>query len=148
MQTMPVYIKKLKEHAAIPSYGSAEAAGAVLYACLETAVEIAAGGTAMIPTGLAMELPEGTVGLVYARSGLASKKGLAPANKVGVIDSDYRGEVMVALHNHSAQAAVVEPGERIAQLVIAPVLRAAFAETDALSDTVRGEGGFGSTGRK
>ena len=148
MQTRPVYIKKLKEQAAIPSYGSAEAAGADLYACLETAVEIAAGGTAMIPTGLAMELPEGTVGLVYARSGLASKKGLAPANKVGVIDSDYRGEVMVALHNHSAQAAVVEPGERIAQLVIAPVLRAAFAETDALSDTVRGEGGFGSTGRK
>ena len=132
----------------MPSYGSAEAAGADLHACLETAVEIAAGGTAMIPTGLAMELPEGTVGLVYARSGLASKKGLAPANKVGVIDSDYRGEVMVALHNHSAQAAVVEPGERIAQLVIAPVLRAAFAETDALSDTVRGEGGFGSTGRK
>ena len=132
----------------MPSYGSAEAAGADLYACLETAVEIAAGGTAMIPTGLAMELPEGTVGLVYARSGLASKKGLAPANKVGVIDSDYRGEVMVALHNHSAQAAVVEPGELIAQLVIAPVLRAAFAETDALSDTVRGEGGFGSTGRK
>lgn len=148
MQTMPVYIKKLKAQAAMPSYGSAEAAGADLYACLETAVEIAAGGTAMIPTGLAMGLPEGTVGLVYARSGLASKKGLAPANKVGVIDSDYRGEVMVALHNHSAQAAVVEPGERIAQLVIAPVLRAAFAEADALSDTVRGEGGFGSTGRK
>ena len=121
MQTMPVYIKKLKAQAAMPSYGSAEAAGADLYACLETAVEIAAGGTAMIPTGLAMELPEGTVGLVYARSGLASKKGLAPANKVGVIDSDYRGEVMVALHNHSAQAAVVEPGERIAQLVVAPV---------------------------
>ena len=148
MQTMPVYIKKLKAQAAMPSYGSAEAAGADLYACLETAVEIAAGGTAMIPTGLAMELPEGTVGLVYARSGLASKKGLAPANKVGVIDSDYRGEVMVPLHNHSAQAAVVEPGERIAQLVVAPVLRAAFAEADALSDTVRGEGGFGSTGRK
>ena len=148
MQTMPVYIKKLKAQAAMPSYGSAEAAGADLYACLETAVEIAAGGTAMIPTGLAMELPEGTVGLVYARSGLASKKGLGPANKVGVIDSDYRGEVMVALHNHSAQAAVVEPGERIAQLVVAPVLRAAFAEADALSDTVRGEGGFGSTGRK
>ena len=148
MQTMPVYIKKLKAQAAMPSYGSAEAAGADLYACLETAVEIAAGGTAMIPTGLAMELPEGTVGLVYARSGLASKKGLAPANKVGVIDSDYRGEVMVALHNHSAQAAVVEPGERIAQLVVAPVLRAACAEADALSDTVRGEGGFGSTGRK
>ena len=148
MQTMPVYIKKLKAQAAMPSYGSAEAAGADLYACLETAVEIAAGGTAMIPTGLAMELPEGTVGLVYARSGLSSKKGLAPANKVGVIDSDYRGEVMVALHNHSAQAAVVEPGERIAQLVVAPVLRAAFAEADALSDTVRGEGGFGSTGRK
>ena len=148
MQTMPVYIKKLKAQAAMPSYGSAEAAGADLYACLETAVEIAAGGTAMIPTGLAMELPEGTVGLVYARSGLASKKWLAPANKVGVIDSDYRGEVMVALHNHSAQAAVVEPGERIAQLVVAPVLRAAFAEADALSDTVRGEGGFGSTGRK
>ena len=148
MQTMPVYIKKLKAQAAMPSYGSAEAAGADLYACLETAVEIAAGGTAMIPTGLAMELPEGPVGLVYARSGLASKKGLAPANKVGVIDSDYRGEVMVALHNHSAQAAVVEPGERIAQLVVVPVLRAAFAEADALSDTVRGEGGFGSTGRK
>lgn len=148
MQKVPVHIKKLRENAMLPRYGSAEAAGADLYACLETAVEIAAGGTAMIPTGLAMELPEGTVGLVYARSGLASKKGLAPANKVGVIDSDYRGEVMVALHNHSAQAAVVEPGERIAQLVIAPVLRAAFAETDALSDTVRGEGGFGSTGRK
>ena len=146
MQTMPVYIKKLKAQAAMPSYGSAEAAGADLYACLETAVEIAAGGTAMIPTGLAMELPEGTVGLVYARSGLASKKGLAPANKVGVIDSDYRGEVMVALHNHSAQAAVVEPGERIAQLVITPFLTAEFEETDTLSDTVRGAGGFGSTG--
>ena len=146
MQTLRV--KCLRTGAKPPHYASASAAGADLYACLETAVEIAAGGTAMIPTGLAMELPEGTVGLVYARSGLASKKGLAPANKVGVIDSDYRGEVMVALHNHSAQAAVVEPGERIAQLVVAPVLRAAFAEADALSDTVRGEGGFGSTGRK
>lgn len=148
MQTMPVHIKKLRDNAALPSYGSAEAAGADLYACLETTVEIAAGGTAMIPTGLAMELPEGTAGLVYARSGLASKKGLAPANKVGVIDSDYRGEIMVALHNHSTQAAMVEPGERIAQLVITPVLRAVFAETDALGDTARGEGGFGSTGRK
>ena len=148
MQTLPVKIQKLREGAKLPSYGSAFAAGADLSACLEAPIAILPGQTAMVPTGLAMELPEGTVGLVYARSGLASKKGLAPANKVGVIDSDYRGEVMVALHNHSAQAAVVEPGERIAQLVIAPVLRAAFAETDALSDTVRGEGGFGSTGRK
>ena len=148
MQKVPVQIKKLRENAMLPRYGSAEAAGADLYACLEAPVEIAAGGTAMVPTGLAMELPEGTAGLVYARSGLASKKGLAPANKVGVIDSDYRGEVMVALHNHSAQAAVVEPGERIAQLVVAPVLRAVFDETETLSDTVRGEGGFGSTGRK
>ena len=106
------------------------------------------GQTAMVPTGLAMELPEGYAGLVYARSGLASKQGLAPANKVGVIDSDYRGEVMVALHNHGAQAREIQPGERIAQLVIAPVYQAAFEQVASLSDTVRGAGGFGSTGTK
>ena len=148
MQTIQVNVKKLNEKAVLPSYGSLYAAGADLSACLESAVEIAAGATAMIPTGLAIELPEGYAGLVYARSGLASKRGLAPANKVGVIDSDYRGEVMVALHNHSAETAVVEPGERVAQLVIAPVLQATFCQVDTLSDTVRGAGGFGSTGRK
>lgn len=148
MQTLPVNIQKLNDNATLPSYGSPDAAGADLYACLDAPVTIPAGGTAMIPTGLALELPSGTAGLVFARSGLASKKGLAPANKVGVIDSDYRGEVMVALHNHSGADARVEPGERIAQLVIAPVYRAAFNVCDALTDTARGAGGFGSTGTK
>lgn len=148
MNTLPVNIQKLNDNAVLPSYGSPDAAGADLYACLDAPVTVPAGGTAMVPTGLAMELPAGTAGLVYARSGLASKKGLAPANKVGVIDSDYRGEVMVALHNHSGEDARIEPGERIAQLVIAPVYRAAFSLCQALTDTARGAGGFGSTGMK
>ncbi len=146
VRSLPVKIKKIKPNAAIPTYGSKYAAGADLYACIDSAVSVQPGETHLIPTGLSMELPEGYAGLIYARSGLASKKGLAPANKVGVIDSDYRGEVLVALHNHSTAAAVVEPGERIAQLVITPYIVGLFEEADELSDTVRGEGGFGSTG--
>lgn len=143
-----VNIKKLNPNATIPTYGSEYAAGADLYACIEEAITIAPGETVLVKTGLAMELPIGYAGLIYARSGLASKRGLAPANKVGVIDSDYRGEVMVALHNHSNIAQSIEPNERIAQLVITPYLKGIFNETDDLSDTVRGEGGFGSTGKK
>lgn len=142
-----VNIKKLREDAVMPSYGSDHAAGADLYSVSET-FDIESGETVLVHTGIAMELPLGTVGLVYARSGLASKKGLAPANKVGVIDCDYRGEIMVALHNHSNEKRTVEKGERIAQLVITPYYTADFCQTDELSDTVRGEGGFGSTGRK
>ena len=143
-----VNIKKLKSESKLPTYGSSSAAGADLYACLEKEVTIEPHTTYMVPTGLAMELPEGYAGLIYARSGLASKKGLAPANKVGVIDSDYRGEVMVALHNHSEVAATVSPGERIAQLVITPYIMGVFNETEELNSTERGEGGFGSTGTK
>lgn len=143
-----VKIKKLRENAIVPTYGSEFAAGADLYACLDEAVTIEPGETRLIPTGFAFEIPEGYAGFVYARSGLASKRGLAPANKVGVIDSDYRGEVMVALHNHGRQAQTVEAGERIAQMVIAPYITAKFILSDELDDTLRGEGGFGSTGRK
>ena len=144
---MNVNIKKLCEKAIIPTYGSDFSAGADLYACLEKGLVIASGETVLVHTGVAIEIPVGFAGLIYARSGLASKRGLAPANKVGVIDSDYRGEVMVALHNHSSSEQVVAPGERIAQLVITPYLKAVFCECDELSETVRGEGGFGSTGR-
>lgn len=143
---VPVNIKKLKSNATIPTYGSAYAAGADLYACIDEPITIEPQQTILVPTGLAMEVPEGYAGLIYARSGLASKKGLAPANKVGVVDADYRGEVMVALHNHSSVAATIEVNERIAQLVIAPFLAASFTEVNELSDTVRGAGGFGSTG--
>lgn len=143
-----VNVKKLDERAVIPTLGSEYAAGADLYACLDKAVTIAPGETYMIHTGLAMEIPEGYAGLIYARSGLASKKGLAPANKVGVVDADYRGEFMIALHNHSLTPATVEPGERVAQLVITPFLKVDFTVTDELSDTLRGAGGFGSTGEK
>ncbi len=143
-----VNIKKLNENAIIPAYGSEFAAGADLYACLEENVIIKPGETMLIKTGIAMEIPQGFAGLIYARSGLAAKKGLAPANKVGVVDADYRGEIMVALHNHSNVEAGVEPKERIAQLVITPFLTAEFVEQKSLSDTIRGEGGFGSTGRK
>ena len=145
---MEVRIKKLVENAVIPTYGSEFSAGADLYACLEEAVTIEPGNTYLVKTGLAMEIPEGFAGLIYARSGLASKKGLAPANKVGVVDADYRGEIMVAVHNHSNVPAVVEPGERIAQMVIAPFLKAEYNVVEELSDTVRGAGGFGSTGTK
>ena len=146
--TQLVKIKKLDPNATIPTYGTEFSAGADLYACMDEAVSINPGETAFVHTGLAMEVPVGFAGLIYARSGLACKKGLAPANKVGVVDADYRGEIMVALHNHSQSVALVEPGERIAQLVIAPFLTAVFEEASELDDTVRGEGGFGSTGRK
>ena len=144
-----VNFKKLDKNAHAPTYGSQFAAGADLYALTggET-VRFAPGETKMIHTGLAVEIPEGYAGLIYARSGIATKRGLAPANKVGVIDSDYRGEVMVSLHNHSGAEQEIADGERIAQLVIAPFLAAEFCEAEALSDTVRGEGGFGSTGKK
>ena len=141
-----VKIKKLNEKAVIPTYGSPYSAGADLYSAMDE-ITIAPGETVLVKTGIALELPVGYAGLIYARSGLASKRGLAPANKVGVVDCDYRGEVMVALHNHSNIPQTVAAGERIAQLVIAPYIVAEFEETDELSDTVRGEGGFGSTGR-
>ena len=147
MTKFDVNIKKLNENAVIPTYGTEYAAGADLYACMDEAVTINPGETAFIKTGLAMEVPVGYAGLIYARSGLACKKGLAPANKVGVIDSDYRGEIMVALHNHSNEAVLVESGERIAQLVITPVFTPGFLETDELTDTERSGGGFGSTGK-
>ena len=141
-------IKKLNENAIVPTYGSQFAAGADLYACEGGEISIAPGQTRLVHTGIAMEIPEGLVGLIYARSGLASKRGLAPANKVGVIDSDYRGEIMVALHNHSDKEQTVADGERIAQIVFAPYYAAEFTVVDELSDTVRGVGGFGSTGTK
>ena len=146
MNTCKVYYKKLNDKAVVPTYGSEHAAGADLYACLEEAVRVEAGKTQFIKTGIAVELPEYTVGLIYARSGMACKKGVAPANKVGVIDCDYRGEIMVALHNHSDEAVVIEPGERIAQMVIAPYIYGEYEEVEELSESVRGEGGFGSTG--
>ena len=144
----PVAVKKLREGAKLPTYGSAFAAGADLYACLDTPVTIQPHETVLVPTGLSFEIPAGWAGMIHARSGLATKRHLAPANKVGVIDSDYRGEVMVSLHNHSNQPQTVELEERIAQMVIMPYLAAEFFETDELSDTVRGAGGFGSTGTK
>ena len=144
---MNVAVKKLKEKAILPTYGSAQAAGADLYACLDADLTIAPGETAFVPTGLAMELPAGYVGLIYARSGLACKRDLAPANKVGVIDSDYRGEFIVALHNHGKNPQTISHGERVAQLVITPVLNVAFMEAEELSDTQRAAGGFGSTGK-
>ena len=145
---MQVAIKKLNEKAILPSYGSEFAAGADLYACLEKDIIVNPHETVLIPTGIAMELPVGYAGLIYARSGLATKKGLAPANKVGVVDCDYRGEVKVALHNHSNTPQTVAVGERVAQLVITPYITAKFIECDELSQTVRGAGGFGSTGSK
>lgn len=143
-----IAVKKLDERAVLPTYGSEFAAGADLYALTDTEIEFLPGETKFVKTGLAMEIPEGYAGLVYARSGLASKRGLAPANKVGVIDADYRGEVMVALHNHSTSVQKIAAGERIAQLVVAPFLKAEYFEAEELSETVRGAGGFGSTGTK
>lgn len=143
---MKVNVKKLSENAKLPVYGSSFAAGADLYA--SEGAEIGAGETKFVHTGIAVELAEGTVGLVYARSGMACKQDLAPANKVGVIDSDYRGEIVVALHNHGKETRRVEAGDRIAQFVIAPYYTAEFIETSELSDTARGAGGFGSTGKK
>lgn len=145
---MELRIKKLNPLAVIPSYGSASAAGADLYACEGGEVTIKSGETKLIHTGIAMEIPDGYVGLVYARSGIAVKRGLAPANKVGVIDSDYRGEIMVAIHNHSDIEQTIADAERIAQIVIAPYLTVDFVETEELDETERGAGGFGSTGTK
>lgn len=143
----PIKVRKLKENAILPTYGSAEAAGADLYACLEEDVTIAPGQTAFIPTGLSMMIPAGTAGLIYARSGMACKRGLAPANKVGVIDSDYRGEFIVVLHNHGTEAQTVSHCERIAQLLITPVFTPGFTEVEELTESQRGAGGFGSTGK-
>ncbi len=142
-----VRVKLLKWGARLPTYGSTQAAGADLYACLEQPLTIAPGETAFVSTGIALEVPVGCAGLIYARSGLACKRGLAPANKVGVVDSDYRGEIMVALHNHGSVSQTVEHGERVAQFVITPVLTPAYEITGELSDTSRNQGGFGSTGK-
>ena len=143
-----IRVKRLRENAVLPRRGSVDAAGADLSACLDAPLTIAPHETVFVPTGISVEIPRGFAGFVFARSSVASKRDLAPANKVGVIDSDYRGEILVALHNHGAVSQTIEPGERIAQLVILPVFAAEYAEADALSDTERGSGGFGSTGRK
>ena len=145
--SMEIRVQKLKETAALPTRGSALAAGYDLYAALDSDVVISPHETARIPTGLSMEIPAGYFGGVFARSGLAMKEGLRPANCVGVIDADYRGEIVVALHNDSETERIITPGERVAQLIIMPFLEAAFFETDRLSETKRGEGGFGSTGK-
>ena len=144
---MKIQIKKLKANAVIPTRGSAYAAGYDLYACLDREVSIAAGETVKIGTGLSIAVPEGYFGAIFARSGLAAKEGLRPANCVGVADSDYRGEYIVALHNDSSVTRTVTPGERIAQLVIMPFLSVTFEEAENLEETERGEGGFGSTGK-
>lgn len=142
-----VRVKRLHPNAKLPTYGSAEAAGADLYACLEEAVTIQPGEIFWVPTGIALEVPKGCAGLVYARSSMGAKRGLAPANKVGVIDSDYRGEIRVVLLNHSKQPQVLESGERVAQFIITPVLQPVYEEVEDLTDTDRGAGGFGSTGK-
>ncbi len=142
-----IRVKRLREGAILPTYGSAGAAGADLYACLEEPVTIAPGETAWIPTGLALEVPKGYAGLVYARSSLGAKRGLAPANKVGVIDSDYRGEIRVVLLNHGQVSQTIENGERVAQFLITPVLTPGYEVAEELSDTARNTGGFGSTGK-
>ena len=141
-----VRFKKLDPRAQAPQRGSAEAAGADLRALLDAPVTLQPGETRLIPTGLALEIPLGYVGLICARSGLATKRGLAPANKVGVIDSDYRGEILIALHNHSNAPAGIQPGERVAQILIVPVLLPDYVQTEELNSTDRGSGGFGSTG--
>lgn len=142
-----IKVMKLHKQAKLPVYGSAEAAGADLHACIDEPITVGPGQTAWVPTGIALEVPKGCAGLIYARSGMAAKRGLAPANKVGVIDSDYRGEVKVVLLNHGNEPQMIEPGERIAQLVITPVLTPEYVEVENLSDTERGFGGFGSTGK-
>ena len=145
---MNIPMQILRPGAQLPVYSSEQAAGADLRAWLEAPLTIQPGETAMIPTGLAMALPVGYVGLIYARSGLAAKRGLAPANKVGVIDPDYRGELLVSLHNHGRMAQTIEPNERIAQLVITPYITADFTLAVTLYETARGTGGYGSTGRE
>ena len=148
MKREKVILKKLNSLAKTPVYSSDFAAGADLYAATDSDILIAPDQTVMVGTGIAVQIPDGLVGLVYARSGLASKRGVAPANKVGVIDSDYRGEIIVSLHNHSGRPQTISAGERIAQLVIAPYIRAEFEESDTLDETKRGSGEYGSTGTK
>lgn len=140
-------VKFLRPGAIMPTYGTEYSAGADLYACIEESVTIQPGETKSIPTGIAVEIPVGYAGLVYARSGMACKRDLAPANKVGVVDSDYRGELLVMLHNHGQQPQTINSGDRIAQMVITPVLTPSFTLVDELTDTTRGTGGFGSTGK-
>lgn len=147
MNNIKVKLKKLCENAIVPSYGTEYAAGADLYALTDNDTTINAHATLLIHTGIAVEIPEGFVGLIFARSGLATKQGLAPANKVGVIDSDYRGEIMVPLHNHTDEPKVICNGERVAQLVIVPYITAQFDLCDEFSATDRGDKGFGSTGK-
>lgn len=142
-----IRVKKLHPNAVLPTYGSRDAAGADLYACLEAPVTIQPGEVYWVSTGIALEVPKGCAGLVYARSSLGAKRGLAPANKVGVVDSDYRGEVKVVLLNHSKEPQTLQPGERVAQFVITPVLQPMYEEVEDLTDTDRGAGGFGSTGK-
>ena len=142
-----IKVKLLRPGAKLPTYGTEYSAGADLYACLEEDVVITPGETKKIPTGIAMEIPVGCAGLIYARSSMGTKKGLAPANKVGVVDSDYRGEFLVFLHNHGAEPQTICSGDRIAQLLVTPVFTPGFIEAEELSDTQRGDGGFGSTGR-
>ena len=144
---MKLNIKKLDERAVIPTYATEFSAGADLYNMTGCDVAVPPHATVLVKTGLALEIPEGYCGLIFARSGLATKRGLAPANKVGVIDADYRGEIMVALHNHGPMPQTIDHGERIAQCVITPVLTPAYEEAEELSDTSRGVGGFGSTGK-
>ena len=144
---MEIRVKKLKDYAILPTYGTDEAAGADLYACLDESVTVEPGQSAWIKTGIALEVPKGCAGLIYARSGMACKRGLAPANKVGVVDSDYRGEITVVLYNHGTSPQTIENGDRIAQFIITPVLTPAYVEVQDLSDTQRSGGGFGSTGK-
>ena len=148
MKEEKINLKKLNTNAIIPTYGSDESAGADLYASIDETVTINPGETKLISTGISLEIPKGLVGLIYARSGLATKKGLAPANKVGVIDSDYRGEIMVAIYNQSNKEQIIENKERIAQIVFTPYIKGNFNVTEELSNTIRGAGGFGSTGSK
>ena len=142
-----VRVVKLNPNAKLPTYGSAEAAGADLYACIDAPIAVKPGEVAWVGTGIALEVPKGCAGLVYARSGLACKRGLAPANKVGVVDSDYRGEIKVALLNTDLDEPYdIAVGDRIAQLIVMPVPPVRFVPVDELPDSVRGHGGFGSSG--
>lgn len=144
---MQISYQLLRPDAQPPVYSSAGAAGADLCACLDAPLTIAPGETVFLHTGLAMAIPVGYAGLVYARSGMAAKRGLAPANKVGVIDPDYRGELLVSLHNHGSEPQTIQPGERVAQLIITPYVTGEFLRAEALDETDRGAGGYGSTGR-
>ena len=145
---MKLCFKKLDTRATVPTYGSEYAAGADLRAVLDAPITIKPNESVLIHTGIAVAIPVGYVGLVYARSGIACKRGLAPSNKVGVIDADYRGEIMVSLHNHGITEQTIDPNERIAQMVVTPFIHCEYEETDNIDDTERGAGGFGSTGRQ